>query len=81
MIEIGWFTLLTSAISSTIILCLGKWRILELFEIHHQPICKFCLGFWLCLGQAIIIYFWINQNVFDLAIPFAGAAITRKLYE
>lgn len=81
MIEIGWLTLLTSAISATIILCLGKWRILEWFEIHHQPICKFCLGFWLCTIQAWTIYIWIDPNIFNIAIPFAGAAITRKLYE
>jgi hypothetical protein len=79
MIEIAAITGLVSAISATIILCLLKWHIIEWLEIHYSPVCRFCLGFWLCALQTLLIYIFYNQNLFDIAVPFAGAAITWKL--
>jgi len=70
-----------SATSATMILCFQKWGWLEYAEIHWRPICKFCLGFWLCAIQTFLVYLFYNQNLFDIAIPFMGASICRKLTE
>jgi len=81
MIEIAALGFLTGCISATLILCFIKWGWLEWFEIHWRPICKFCLGFWLCIIQTILIFIFFNQNIFDIAIPFAGASICRELIQ
>lgn len=81
IVEIFCLSMMVAAISATILLPFHKWRVFEWFQIHHdKTICKFCLGFWLCFIGAFIA-FGFNQNVFDIAIPFIGASICRKLIE
>jgi hypothetical protein len=80
MIEVACLTFIVASISAALIICFQKWGWFEWLEIHWKPICRFCLGFWLCVLMAAIS-FCFNQNLFYIAIPFAGASICRKLIE
>jgi len=79
MIEVFALTWMVAGISATIILSLIKWGFFQWADIHWRPLCRFCIGFWLCLAQTLLIYLCFNQNLFDIAIPFAGASITWRL--
>jgi len=79
--EVGWLTFMVSAVSATIIISAMKWGWIEWFEIRGYNVCRFCVGFWLCVAQALALYFFYSSNIFYIAIPFAGASICRKLLE
>ncbi len=88
VLEVVSLCFVCSGISATILLAFSKWGILDLYSVYKDKIwtrlpaslCIFCLGFWLCFAQAIILYFWFNSNIFYIAIPLAGGAITKVLY-
>lgn len=83
VLEIVGLCFVCSAISATILLAFSKWGVLEWYQIHRgnlPDVCLFCIGFWLCVVQAVILYFFFNANIFYIAIPIAGAAITKVLY-
>lgn len=83
VIELLGLILICSGISATILLALSKWGAFEWYQIHRgrlPDVCLFCIGFWLCLIQSILLYLFFNANIFYIAIPLAGAAITKVLY-
>lgn len=82
--QVFCFSFICAAITATILIALNKWNLLELYQVHKpakfpDP-CLFCIGFWLCLLQAILMYYYFNSNIFYIAGAFAGASIARVIY-
>ncbi len=79
------FAFLSGAISATILIALEKWGVIEYYEIHKGSAlpdpCMFCLGFWLCLIQALSLSLFLNSNIFYIAGAFAGASIAKMIYD
>lgn len=82
---------IATGVSATLIIVAYKWRIIEIYDnlratnriaAYLPKSCEFCLGFWLCLFQALFLNYsgTLRLEYYGiLFIAFAGAGFTQKL--
>lgn len=84
VLEVVGLCFICSGVSATFMLTASKFGWLDMYQSYRRQwmpeLCIFCLGFWLCFTQAAILFSLFNHNLFYIAIPLAGAPITKVLY-
>ena len=60
-----------------------KWRWIEYFETFYleNPVCDFCLGFWISLVLTVLSGMFINYSIGFILIPFACASLSYLIYK
>lgn len=85
--ELVGLVVVISCVSATVLTCLYKFGLIELYQIHKPRIlkswdvCEFCLCFWISATLTVIAYLKFSPNILYIVVPFACASLAKAIYE